>query len=429
MNQGNPTIEPGCVATSGTLYQCSVSETQKREALGLGGEEWSSSSEPNDSNIFKNAQWSPDGTCVLTSSEDNKLRTFVMPVDLLEKGEPHSLTPFSTTSKAEPVYCTAIYPGFKLQDPSTTCFLTATRDLPIHLHDALSSLVRATYPLISPTTEKYITPHSVLWSPCGTKFICGSDALISVFDIGRIGSGPVERHPTIPSKRKKIVGGGVGMKGIISALSLSNQMGNGTLAAGTFTRMIGLYDSEGSGDCIAVFSIAQTTSKGTTSGSGAGITSLEWSPCGRYLYVAERKSTEILVYDIRVAGRKLGSLTGRTAASNQRLGIHVVPADQGHEVWAGSDDGVVRVWRPTGEDSEALRQPDWAWKAHDGPVSATIVHPSGTVVGTCSGQRHVSPETDEELEKPDDDTETLLPSPPSHYAGQTLDNTLKVWKI
>jgi hypothetical protein len=64
-----------------------------------------------------------------------------------------------------------------------------------------------------------------------------------------------------------------------------------------------------------------------------------------------------------------------------------------------------------------------------GPVSATIVHPSGMIVGTCSGQRHVSPETDEELEKADDGTETLLPSPPSHYAEQTFDNTLKVWKI
>ena len=57
MNEGKPTIEPRCVATSGTLYQCSVSETQKREALKLGDERWSSDSSFNESNIFKNAQW------------------------------------------------------------------------------------------------------------------------------------------------------------------------------------------------------------------------------------------------------------------------------------------------------------------------------------------------------------------------------------
>jgi telomerase Cajal body protein 1 len=241
------------------------------------------------------------------------------------------------------------------------------------------------------------------------------------------------------------------MKGIISALSLSDQTGNGILAAGTFTRMIGLYDSEGSGDCIAVFSIARTTSEESTSGSGAGITSLEWSPCGRYLYVAERKSAEILVYDIRVTGRKVGSLMGRTAASNQRLGIHVVPANRGHEVWAGCDDGVVRVWRLTGEDLEASGQlgPNWAWKAHDGtsleqdsqhgsffdirchpgPISATIVHPSGTVVGTCSGQRYISLENDRESEKPDGGIETLSSSLPLHCTEKPFDNTLKIWKI
>ncbi|KAI9770540.1 MAG: hypothetical protein M1840_003130 [Geoglossum simile] len=368
MNQGNSPVEPKCVATSGALYQCSVSEAQRRESLKLGSGQGSTSSGPSESNIFKSAQWSPDGTCILTSSEDNKVRTFVMPVDLLENDNPHALTPFSITLKAEPVYCTSIYPGFNLQDPSTACFLAATRDHPIHLHDALTPLIRATYPLISPTTEKYVTPHSILWSPCGLRFICGSDALISIFDVSRIGAGPVESHPTIPSKRKKIVGGGVGMKGIISALSLSSPIGNRILAAGTFTRMIGLYDSEGSGDCIAVFSIAQADPEESTSASGAGITSLEWSPCGRYLYVAERKSAEILVYDIRVTGRRVGSLIGRTAASNQRLGTCVVPAGQGHEFWAGSDDGVVRVWRLTGEDLDVSKQlgPSWAWKAHNG---------------------------------------------------------------
>jgi WD40 repeat protein len=161
------------------------------------------------------------------------------------------------------------------------------------------------------------------------------------------------------------------MKGIVSALGMSNQAGSGILAAGTFTRMIGLYDSEGSGDSIAVFSIAPP-GEGSNR-TGAGITALEWSPCERYLYVAERKSTEILVYDVRVASRQLKSLAGRIASSNQRLGIHVVPANQRHEVWAGCDDGIVRIWRYAWEDSEAPKQPDWAWKAHDGMVPPQIV--------------------------------------------------------
>src|SRR5437667_7629706 len=58
MNEGKPIIEPRCVATSGTLYQCSVSETRRREASKLDGDQSSSSCSHNEeSNNFKDAQW------------------------------------------------------------------------------------------------------------------------------------------------------------------------------------------------------------------------------------------------------------------------------------------------------------------------------------------------------------------------------------
>lgn len=169
--------------------------------------------------------------------------------------------------------------------------------------------------------------------------------------------------PTIPSKRKKIVGGGVGMKGIVSTLAWSS---DGVLAAGTFTRSVGLYDSGGQGDCVAVFSVANNEgSDAETEIGGSGVTQVLWSPCGRYLYVAERKSDGVLAYDIRVAGKKLGCLKGREADTNQRLGVDVVPTGQGHEIWAGGTDGVVRVWENPG-DNEGAHDPRWEWKAHDG---------------------------------------------------------------
>jgi WD40 repeat protein len=199
----------------------------------------------------------------------------------------------------------------------------------------------------------------------GTHFLTGSDSLICLFDVSRTGSdGPVSRMPTIPSKRKQIVGGGVGMKGIVSALAV-NPAGDGILAAGTFTRHIGLYSSNGSGELIGTFSIAKTEANRDI--GGRGITQLIWSPCGRYLYVAERKSDGVLVYDIRVTGQMLGYLRGRKAFTNQRMKVDVVPAgaDGSHEVWAGGTDGFMRVWKDPiyaagGQD------PDLEWKVHDG---------------------------------------------------------------
>lgn len=147
------------------------------------------------------------------------------------------------------------------------------------------------------------------------------------------------------------------MKGIISALSNSS---DGVLAAGTFTRNIGLYASQGQGECFAVFALEKDRAV-----SGTGITQILWSSCSRYLYVVERRSDVVLVYDIRVQGRRLGALKGRNALTNHRLGVDLARTDNGEELWAGGSCGYVRVWRRP-EEVEGLRECDWEWKAHAG---------------------------------------------------------------
>jgi hypothetical protein len=170
--------------------------------------------------------------------------------------------------------------------------------------------------------------------------------------------------PTIPSKRKQIVGGGVGMKGIVSALAM-NPTEDGILAAGTFTRNIALYGSRGSGELIGTFSIAK--SEADRHIGGKGITQLLWSPCGRYLYVAERKSQGMLVYDVRVTGQLLGWLQGRRAVSNQRLKADIIATGENgsHEIWAGGTDGITRVWKDPFA-TVGQKETDWEWKVHDG---------------------------------------------------------------
>lgn len=271
---------------------------------------------------------------------------------------------------AEPTYATAIYPFFNLQDPSTTLFLSSVRDHPIRLASALAPTSVASYSLVHPTTEAFITPHSILYPSTlgGTHFLTGSDSLICLFDVTRSGGeGPVSWMPTIPSKRKQIVGGGIGMKGIVSAMAISPN-GDGILAAGTFTRQVGLYSSNGSGELMGTFGIAKTEANREI--GGKGITQLLWSPCGRYLYIAERKSDGVLVYDIRVTGQMLGYLRGRNAVTNQRMKVDVVPAgtDGGHEVWAGGKDGFMRVWKNPAY-AVGGQDPDWEFRVHDGSLA------------------------------------------------------------
>jgi WD40 repeat protein len=161
------------------------------------------------------------------------------------------------------------------------------------------------------------------------------------------------------------------MRGIVSAMSVDPH--TRVLAAGTFGRQVGLYDAVGQGECVGVFSVTGT--EADLSIGGSGITQVSWSPCGRYLYIAERKSDGVVLYDIRKTGQLLGWLTGRAAQTNQRLAIDVVPtdSDSGHEIWAGGMDGYVRMWKNPHE-KEAAIPPTYDFKAHNGtfPIAMQI---------------------------------------------------------
>ncbi|KAL2847688.1 WD40-repeat-containing domain protein [Aspergillus pseudodeflectus] len=342
---------------------------------------------------FKSVKWSPDGTTLLTDSSDHNIRTYILPPDLLdEESLPHKLSHYSILSSGEPTYATAFYPFFSLQEPSSAIFLSSVRDHPIRLTSALAPMSLATYSLVNPMTEAFITPHSMIYPPSlgGTHFLTGSDSLICLFDVSRPGNeGPVSWMPTIPSKRKQLVGGGIGMKGIISAMALNPDQG-GILAAGTFSRNVGLYDSNGSGQSLGTFSVSRTEADRHI--GGGGVTQLLWSPCGRYLYIAERKSDGVLVYDIRVTGQLLGWLQGRRALTNQRMEIDLVSTAQGssHEIWAGGTDGFMRLWQDPAYTAGG-QDPGWEWRVNlsNDSVSSTVMHPSGDIAATTSGQKRL----------------------------------------
>ena len=153
------------------------------------------------------------------------------------------------------------------------------------------------------------------------------------------------------------------MKGIVSTLGISC---DGVLAAGTFSRWIGLYDGYGRGGTQGVFEIKGDREE--TLG-GTGVTQVLWSACGRYLCTAERNSDGLGVWDIRGTGKRLAWLGDRHGMTNQRLGTEIV----GSDVWAGGTDGLVRVWEGLGM-RQGVVDPVWEFHAHDGKTSWERIH-------------------------------------------------------
>ncbi|RSM00727.1 hypothetical protein CEP52_008994 [Fusarium oligoseptatum] len=348
-------------------------------------------------------QWTADGTSLLVSSSLNSISTFVLPDDLLDptSSHPRHLQPQSSIALPEPSQTVVAAPFYSLADPASQTVLVGCRDHPIQLyhlfppeqHDGVASRAAplASYKLIRQETEEYITPSSMLWEAPGTHFLCGSANRLDYFDTTRPGSdGPILTIPTIPSKRFKAKGGGVGMKGTVAALAASpvDTNGGSIVAAGTWSRWIGLYDVHRSDKVISNWALPRPDDLDGASG-GQGVIQVRWSPCGRYLIINERHASGIVVYDIRGVGQLLCTLRGRNAPTQQKMTLDVFSGDPyaqtpSFEVWTGTHDGGVVVWEGVGSQAGVV-EPSWDWKGHDAPVGSTALHSSGSVVATCSG--------------------------------------------
>ncbi|KXJ95683.1 hypothetical protein Micbo1qcDRAFT_230871 [Microdochium bolleyi] len=399
--------------------------------------------------FIESAQWTADGTVVLTSSSENQIAGYIVPEDLLApKSAPSKLSPSCRIQLPERSNVLASAPYFSLSETYTHQVLVSSRDHPIQLYylqpssgaacstpkddgagaDDLSNEAEtaggaersrnvypaaSSFPFIKPRSEIFETATSLIWPAPGHHFIAGTRNMLAKFDVSRSGSGPIMHVKTVSTESR---GGGQGgassfgsLRGTISTLSAqpsngsgSGGEGTGLVAAGTWTRWVGLYDFASSGQCVATWGVAsaatQTASQPAIADDnngisteargigGAGITQTIWSPCGRYLLINERRSMGILVYDIRVTGKLLGWLSGREARVNQRIMCDVYPSSSsnGFEVWSGTTQGAVKVWEDVGS-REGAHSPAWDWQAHEATVGSACLHQSGSVVATASG--------------------------------------------
>ncbi|UPX10905.1 uncharacterized protein EKO05_0001540 [Ascochyta rabiei] len=369
---------------------------------------------------IQEAQLSPDGTCVFTSGYDRAFSVYPISADILDSTATRPLKPYAQFKSPDPVWAFAANPLFNLQDPSSTHVLVSRRDRYITLHNALwdvSSTITdsglqnspvdihtplASYKLINHLNEAVTAPLSLAYSPSGTHFFAGGQNSIAIFDLTNTDD-PIQTIPTIPSRRNKLKGGGRGFKGYISALSVSpptSASSEGLLAAGARTRYIGIYDSL-SGSEVTHFSLPGTVdgkklrNENLAHVMGDGVSSLKWSPCAHYLYVAERQSDVLLIYDVRNFSLALAYCAGRKALTKQKLGFDVWSAGASpydvqsvaHEIWAGGTDGMVRVWKDPYMKEGAV-EADEVVGIGDGesmPVVSTLVHASGSLAVTARG--------------------------------------------
>lgn len=373
----------------------------------------------NYTSCVQEAQLSPDGTCIFTSDLNRSFSVYPIDTSLQAEDNPRPLKPYSQLTSSDPIWAFAANPLFDVNDANSTHVLISRRDRYITLHNALWDINNpnlttsptipvniatplTSYKLINPLTEAVSAPLSLTYAHSGTHFFAGHQNAIATFDLEHPDA-PIHTTRTIPATRTKLKGGGRGFKGWIAALTLSPSStfaAGGMLAAGARTRHVGIYDAM-SGEEITTFDLPGTLNgkkmrtAALRDAMGDGVSSLQYSPCGGYLYVAERMSDALLIYDVRNFRLALGYCKGRKAVTKQKLGFDVWAAGasvydvegMAHEVWAGGTDGMVRVWRDPYLKEGAV-EPDEVVQVGDGdmPVVGTMVHQSGSLAVAACGR-------------------------------------------
>ncbi|KAI9496871.1 WD40-repeat-containing domain protein [Zychaea mexicana] len=409
------------LSSTGTRYNTTVRKTLENETT-LFQQKVDPSLVYDGNNHFRNAKWSPDGCCLLSNSNDNVLRLFNLPYEMLdEQAETDTITELATNfgiREGETVYDFAWFPSMNSQDPATCCFITSVRDHPMHMWDACTGNLRASYAVID-HRERFVGPNVVSFNLDGSRIYCGYENMIEIFDIQRPGQ-ESQKVPTIPQRRTK-----KGQKGIISCLDFSPDYA-GLYAAGSYSHTVGIYDETNNELCLKLTDIK------------TGVTQVKFSPDGSQLFSASRVSNVISCWDIRNTAEVLYELP-RPGQTSQRIVFDIDPS--GKMLITGAQDGSILFHdisngpetTATTENSDSSRLVRSIDHAHqDLTVCATINPMYPWLIASASGQRKYSAAAgndDSSDESSDDDDEDDKDDNTQHKDSNSIDNSLKLWRV
>ncbi|XP_027917137.1 telomerase Cajal body protein 1 [Vigna unguiculata] len=278
----------------------------------------------NPNNFHKAVKWSPDGSCFLTSSEDNTLRLFAPPGTesdaSVAASDDDSFAADVVMHEGESIHDFCWYPYMSFSDLVTNVFATTTRDHPIHLWDATSGQLRCTYRAYD-AMDEITAAFSIAFNPAGTKIFAGYNKCIRIFDLHRPGR-DFELYSTVKDKKE-------GQTGIISAMAFS-PFHSGMLALGSYNQTAAIYRE----DNMELLYLLH--------GQEGGITHAQFSKDGNYLYTGGRKDPYILCWDVRKSVDCVYKLYRSSENTNQRILFDIDPS--GQHLGTGGQDGLVHIY-------------------------------------------------------------------------------------
>ncbi|XP_032354582.1 telomerase Cajal body protein 1 isoform X1 [Camelus ferus] len=334
-------------------------------------------------NFLKGCKWAPDGSCILTNSADNILRIYNLPPELYSEGEPleyAEMAPVLRMVEGDTIYDYCWYSLMSSAQPDTSYVASSSRENPIHIWDAFTGQLRASFRSYNHLDE-LTAAHSLCFSPDGSQLFCGFNRAVRVFSTSRPGR-DCEVRATFAKKQ--------GQSGIISCIAFSPAQP--LYACGSYGRSLGLYAWD-DGSPLALLG-----------GHKGGITHLCFHPDGNRFFSGARKDAELLCWDLRQPGHPLWSLS-REVTTNQRIYFDLDPT--GQFLVSGSTSGAVSVWDISGARHEGKPEPVLSFLPQKDCTNGVSLHPSLPLLATASGQR-VFPEPTESGDEGEEEVDLPL---------------------
>ncbi|KAI9916792.1 hypothetical protein PsorP6_017085 [Peronosclerospora sorghi] len=365
MESSRPSADVAITASSPV---CSYQDALRPHLQFTASEEFSLVSPTCRNNFTRGVQVSPDGLCLLTNSDDHIVRLFEMSTDPLEQPR----TSLLQAKESSIVYDYAWYPFMSSADPTSCIFVTTSQDQPVHLWDAYTGALRASYRAFDHLDE-LASAYSLAFNASGDKLFAGFHRVIRFFHLAQPGR-DFHARPLCKTRRARN-----GQRGLISTLHF-NPDHSKIYAAGSYSGTTCVY-TEDEGDEVLRL----------CDHDGRGISQVRFSPCGRFLYTAARCDARIHCWDIRATNTILQTFH-RVADTNQRIEFDL--HGSGRYLVTGCRTGRVLLYDAMTGDvvNKSIQLPDCA----NGVSFFPDV--SRATVAVCSGQRSYDLPRDMQLE-------------------------------
>lgn len=273
-------------------------------------------------NFPRQMKVSPDGLYTLMTTENNEVQVHALPASLIDKCRYYQAANgindtsncgsydnggwkyHSINAIGESIYDIDWYPQMNSTTEGTSCYAVTSKDHPIHLYDAGTNELRASYNSIN-RLDELDSALSVCFNNDGSKLYAGADKVVRCFDVSHPGRQVSEIYTTKNRKDKS------GVKGLISCLAFNPDM-SGVYAAGSYANSVGLFVENQHRSVLELQHLS------------CGVTSIKWSKCGNNLWIGGRKNQDILCWDIRHTRMEVGRVH-REVATNQKLSFDIDP--------------------------------------------------------------------------------------------------------